>query len=257
MEKLSNLTESTERKVSRNSELFDNALKSKGMSYADVYRILNEHGITDFNYIIDKDGNLIEQEDKGYLGDRDYHGSDNGERTHAQKELDCVVGNIQERLFCIDNIEFIPNPKATTGNVDTDKGITTKHLDLIHKPTGEEVELKNSFDDKINDKYNTVIYKHRDAHFAEFMRNGYIVIVNFPYLNKVAVFDYRNFKDPEKGKDKGSVRVIVPDKIDEYGKHWDIVSIWSGLLIDYDMMKKGNYKISEKVSEIVKRREIK
>ena len=89
------------------------------------------------------------------------------------------------------------------------------------------------------------------------MRNGYIVIVNFPYLNKVAVFDYRNFKDPERGKDKGSVRVIVPDKIDEYGKHWDIVSIWSGLLIDYDMMKKGNYKISEKVSEIVKRREIK
>lgn len=253
MEKLSDFTEE---KVSRNSELFDKALKNKGMSYADVYRILNEHGITDFNYIIDKDGNLIEQEDKGYLGKRDYHGSDNGKRTHAQKELDCIVGNIQERLFCIDNIEFIPNPKATTGNVSSDNGITTNHLDLIHKPTGAEVELKNSFDDEINDKYNTVTYKHRDAHFAEFMRKGYIMIVNFPYLKKVAVFDYRNFKDPEKGKDKGSVRVIVPDKVDKYGKHWDIVSIWSGLLIDYDMMKTGNHKISEKVSEIVRKREI-
>ena len=257
MKTLSKLTESTEEKVSRNSELFGKALESKELSYADVYRILNEHGITDYNYIIDKDGNLIEQEDKGYLGDRDYHGSDNGERTHAQKELDCVVGNIQERLFCIDNVEFIPNPKATTGNVSSDEGINTNHLDLIHKQTGAEVELKNSFCDEINDKYNTVIYKHRDAHFAEFLRKGYIMIVNFPYLNKVAVFDYKNFKDPDKGKDKGSVRVIVPDKIDKYGKHWDIVSIWSGLLIDYDMMKNGNHKISDKVSEIVKRKEVK
>lgn len=247
----------SEEKISRNSELFNEALKNKGMTYADVYRVLNCAGITDFNHIIDKNGNLIEQEDKGYIGKRDYHGSDNGHRTHAQKELDCVVGNIQERLFCIDNIDFIPNPDATSGGVNSDDGITTNHLDLIHKSTGVEVELKNSYCKEINSKYNTVIYRHRDAKFMEFMRKGYIMIVNFPYLRKIAVFDYTNVKDEKNGKEKGSVKVIIHDKVDDNGKHWDIVSIWSGLLIDYDMMRRGNSEISNKVSRIVKNRDAK
>lgn len=247
----------TEKKISRNSEIFRDVLEGKGLTYADVYRILNCAGITKYNYILDKDGNFIEQENEKYLGKRSFHSADDGARTPFECTVDCVVGNIQEDLFCLDNRDFTPNSEATNINVKLDSGITTGKLDLIHKPTGVEVELKTSRCKEINEEYNTVIYRHRDAKFAEYLRKGHIMIVDFPYLKKVAVFDYRNFKDKEMGITKGSVKVIKPDYVDNCGKHWDIVSIWSGLLIDYDMMKNGNYKISEKVSEIVKKREIK
>ena len=249
--------ESKEKKVQRNSEFFEDVLKGKGLTYADVYRILNCAGITKYNYILDKDGNFIEQENENYLGERSFHGADKGARTPFEYTVDCVVGNIQEELFCLDNIDFIPNNKATNASVKSDSDITTKRLDLIHKPTGIEVELKNSRCREINDKYETVKYRHRDAKFAEYMRKGHIMIVNFPYLKKVAVFDYRNFKDPDKGKNKGSVKIMVPDYVDEYGKHWDIVSIWSHLLIDYDMLKGGNSAISDKVSYLVNSKVVK
>ena len=230
--------------VVRNSQLFDQWLHSCGLTYKDVYRCLNENGITDFNNVISKSGILLEEDDSDYSGRRDYHGCDEGLRTHAEKDLDCAIGNIQERLFCIDNKDFRINETAThNGDIRKDTDITTRRLDFIHIPTGKEVEFKVSYCKTINAEYDTVIYRHRDGKFADFMRNGNIIY--FPYLDKVAVFDKNNFMDPDKHGPKRSVRIIKTEE--QYGKLWNIVSIWKGMLMDYHMMKEGNGEISEKI----------
>lgn len=240
------MSESKEKKPTRNSILFKKWLESTGKSYMDVYKRLNENGITEYNSILSKSGELIENKDIDYIGERDFHGCDNGLRTPAEKNIDCAVGNIQETLFCLDNPDFKINENATHYTIKTDEEISTQKLDLIHIPTGREVEFKVSYCDHINEQYHTAIYRHRDANFANFMRKGRIVIIYFPYLNTVAVFDKRNFKDVEMGVKSGGVKVIVKDK-PENGKLWDIVSVFSGLFQNYHMMDYGNSSISEKV----------
>lgn len=240
--------EEEKKDVVRNSQLFRKWLEDEGLSYVDVYRCLNENGINDYNGVVSKSGELIEDADSNYTGQRDFHGCDNGLRAHAEKNIDCIVGNIQEELFCLDNRDFRPNKDATHFGIKNDRDITTKKLDLIHIPTGMEVEFKVNYSKKINENYNTCIYRHRDAKFTEFMRNGGIMIIYFPYLNKVAVFDKRNFFDPEMGVNKGSVRIIKKEW--DGGKLWDIVSVYSGLFMDYHMMKEGNVGISEKISRM-------
>lgn len=231
------------KKVVRNSELFDEYLKSRGMSYKDVYAHLNGYGITKYNDILNASGVLTEVEVDDYLGNRDYHSADNGARTPAQKRLDCEVGNIQETLFCIDNIQFETNDGATNKDVKVDSEITTKKLDLIHTPTNREVEFKTSYCREVDSVYDTAIYRHRDGNFEKYINSGKIVIIYFPYLKKVAVIAKRNY---------GRSVNCISSKVDENGKLWDVISVWKGLFYDYDMMKFGNNKISEKVSNLVK-----
>lgn len=239
----------------RNSKLFGDYLESIGKSYKDVYKLLNKHEITIYNDILTDSGELIENDKEEYRGERDYHSSDNGNRTAAEKDLDCNVGNIQEDVFCIENIEFKPNEKATNKNVQFDKDITTKSLDIIHRKTGVEVEFKVCYCKEINQRYHTLTYRHRDGGFADFMRKGNIMIIYFPYFGKVAVFDKNRFKDNLIPGSKGAVKIIAENDYDEKTKkYWDKISIWydDSILIDYNMFKGGNKQISDKVERIYK-----
>lgn len=250
MEKFSDLTESFEKKGTvRNSVDFGKALEEKGFTYADVYYRLNGAGITEFNNILTKSGALIQGEGGTYKGNRSYHASDNGKRTPEETALDCAVGNIQERLFCMDNIDFKPNPKATNTSTDKDEDITTKELDLIHIPTGVQVEFKTSYSNLYGHK---AYYNHRDSGFRKFMRDGNIMIIHFVKLEKVAVISKKYFEDPEMGKDKGSVRIVDEHIYKENtGKYWDSITVWEGIMIDYKMMVKGNSAISNAVKNLV------
>ena len=118
----------SEKKNSHNYIIFDEALQKKGLSYKDVYYRLNGAGITEFNDIISPDGKLIMPTESGqYLGERNYHAADNGERKQEEFVLDCKIGNVQEEIFCLDNVDFRRNENATDYNVKDDSEITTKN----------------------------------------------------------------------------------------------------------------------------------
>lgn len=248
MEKLSEI-----KKTVRNSVDFGKALEEKGLTYADVYYRLNGAGITEFNNILTKSGALIQGEGGRYKGNKSYHAADGGNRTQEETDLDCAVGNIQEKLFCMDNIDFKPNPKATNINSKSDSDITTNELDLIHIPTGEQVEFKTSYSKLYGRNNDTAYYRHRDSGFKEFMRSGKIMIIYFVKLNKVAVISKKYFEDPENGKPTGSVRLKKEKEFSqETKKYWDTVTIWKGIMIDYDMMVRGNSEISKAVEKLVR-----
>ena len=241
------------KKTVRNSVDFGKALEEKRLTYADVYYRLNEAGVTEFNNILTKSGALIQAECGRYKGNRSYHAADGGNRTQEETELDCAVGNIQERLFCMDNIDFKPNPNATNINITSDSDITTDELDLIHIPTGEQVEFKTSYSKFYGRNNDTAYYNHRDSGFREFMRSGKIMIIYFVKLNKVAVISKKYFEDPENGKPTGSVRLKRAREFKkDTNKYWDTVTVWNGIMIDYDMMVQGNSEISKAVEKLVR-----
>ena len=240
-------------KVVRNSVDFGKVLEARGLTYTDVYYRLNGAGVTEFNDILTKSGALIQNECKTYTGNRAYHASDNGKRSPEETALDCAIGNIQEKLFCMDNIDFKPNQKATNINSKSDSDITTRELDLIHIPTGEQVEFKTSYSKLYGRNNDTAYYSHRDSGFKEFMRSGKIMIIYFVKLNKVAVISKKYFEDPENGKPTGSVRLKREKEYSkETKKYWDTVTIWNGIMIDYDMMVRGNSEISKAVEKLVR-----
>lgn len=245
------LSEIEDKKAVRNSVYFGQALEEKGLSYADVYYRLNGAGITEFNNVLTKSGALIQDEGGQYRGNRSFHASDNGKRSPEETNLDCEIGNIQETLFCMDNIDFKSNPKATNQNTKNDSDITTRELDLIHIPTGVQVEFKTSYSKMYRN--NVAYYRHRDGKFKEFMRNGNIMIIYFVKLDKVAVISKKYFADPEMGKEKGAVKLVREHEYSERtNKYWDTVSIWDGIMIDYKMMIRGNSAISKAVEKLVK-----
>lgn len=254
----------SEKKNNHNYIIFDEALKKKGLSYKDVYYRLNGAGITEYNDIISPDGRLIMPTESGkYLGERNYHAADNGGRKQEDFILDCKIGNVQEELFCLDNIDFKRNNNATDYNVKNDSEITTKNLDLIHIPTGVQVELKNPKGDKLYGygySKKKAYYTHRDSGFRKFIREGNIMIINFMGIKKVAVVSKENFRDPEMGRPKGGVEIPEgkehiwdPDK----KKFIDTVTVNEDQLIDYDMMVNGNSEISNRISKIIENRETK
>ena len=227
-------------KISRNSEMFKEVLESRGMTYANVYYRLNQQGITRFNDILTKSGELVKGEDGRYLGSKDYHSSDKGLRTRAETELDCAVGSIQETLFCLDNIDFKSNPNATGAGLKQDSDISARELDLIHKPTGRQVEFKVSYSKLYgNDAY----YHHRDSGLRDFLNAGNIMIIYFIKLGKVAVLT-KKYVDRSVKFDK--------EHILRNNKYWDDIKVWKGLFMDYRMMGGGNFLISDKISNIVK-----
>lgn len=239
MEKLSNLNNNSE-EIIRNSINFENSLSKMGLTYGDVYYRLNEFGVTEFNDILTKSGKLIEGPGGKYMGRKDFQSSDNGLRTAEETRLDCNMGNIQELLFCFDNIDFMPNPKATNKNIDSDENITTKQLDLIHRPTGRQVEFKVCYSKLYG---SNAYYNHRNGKFRKFLEDGNLMIIYFINLNKVAVISKKNL-------DK-SVR-IKEENIWKYNKYWDKITVWEGLMLKYTMMHGGNSEISDKISKIVK-----
>ena len=253
----------SEKKSNHNYIIFDEALKQKGLSYKDVYYRLNGAGITEFNDIISPDGRLImPTESEQYLGERDYHAADNGGRKQEEYVLDCKIGNVQEEIFCLDNVDFRRNDNATDYNVKDDSEITTKNLDLIHIPTGVQVELKNPKGDKLYGKWGPkkAYYTHRDSGFRKFIREGNIMIINFMGIKKVAVVSKENFKDPEMGRPKGGVE--IPEGKEHIWdpnmkKYKDTITVTEDQLIDYDMMVNGNSEISDKISKIIENRETK
>jgi hypothetical protein len=247
MEKLSEIEK---KRVPRNSVDFEKSLEKKGLTYADVYYRLNGAGITEFNNVLTKSGVLVQDGSGKVVGRRMKHASDNGNRTPEETALDCEVGNIQERLFCLDNIDFRSNEKATNQNTKSDSDITTKELDLVHIPTGEQVEFKVSYSKLYKD---VAYYHHRDSGFKEFMRSGKIMIIYFVNLDKVAVISKKYFEDPENGKVHGSVK-LKDEKVysKETKKYWDNITVWDGIMLDYDMMVRGNSAISDAVEKLVK-----
>lgn len=255
--------DTSEKKNGHNYIIFDEALKKKGLSYKDVYYRLNGAGITEFNDIISPDGRLIMPTESGkYLGERNYHAADSGVRKQEEFVLDCKIGNVQEELFCLDNIDFKRNKNATDYNVKNDSEITTKNLDLIHIPTGVQVELKNPKGDKLYGYYSKkkAYYTHRDSGFRKFIREGNIMIINFMGIKKVAVVSKENFKDPEMGRPKGGVE--IPEGKEHVwdptkNKFIDTVTVLEDQLIDYDMMVNGNSEISNRISKIMQDRETK
>ena len=241
------------KKTVRNSVDFGKVLEEKRLTYADVYERLNGAGITEFNNILTKSGALVQGEGGKYKGNKSYHAADGGNRTPEETELDCAVGNIQEKLFCMDNIDFKPNPNATNINSKSDSDITAKELDLIHIPTGEQVEFKTSYSKFYGRNNDTAYYNHRDSGFKEFMRSGKIMIIYFVKLNKVAVISKKYFEDPENGKPTGSVRLKKEKEYSkETKKYWDTVTVWKGIMMDYDMMVCGNSEISKAVEKLVR-----
>ncbi len=236
MDKLSNID------VPRNSLQFGEALEKKGLTYADVYYRLNSAGITEFNDILTQSGGLIKGEDGKYIGKRDFYAADSGLRTPEEVRLDCAVGNIQEALFCIDNPQFMPNPKATNKKLKYDTDITTRELDLIHRETGEQVEFKVSYS-PLYGGYNAY-YNHRGADFEKFMNEDKIMIIYFINLDKASVVSKMRLS-------RGSVKIKEHDVI-KYNKHWDTVTVQKSIMEDYKMMRQGNHKLSEIVSNRVK-----
>lgn len=252
MKQFSKLNE--EYKPANNAELFRDWLSSVGSSYGKVREILNRNGIHEFNDIITENGDLVKKDGTSYLGKLDYHGCDNGARDHASKELACIIGNVQETLFCLDNsLDFDTNSNATRNGVTKDEDITAKKLDLIHKKTNKDVELKCRFVSNIHPKYQTVTYKHRNGNFDKFMKSGKILLVYYPYLNKIAVIDNSLFQDPLKKDWSKPVRIIGHD-VDGGGIHWDVVSIRVNMMFDYTMMKGGNHLIGEEVTKLIENR---
>lgn len=241
------------KKTVRNSVDFGKVLEERGLTYADVYYRLNGAGITEFNSILTKSGALIQGDGGKYKGNKSYHAADGGKRTQEDTDLDCAVGNIQEKLFCMDNIDFKPNPKATNINSKSDLDITSKELDLIHIPTGEQVEFKTSYSKFYGHNADKAYYSHRDSGFKEFMRSGKIMIIYFVKLNKVAVISKKYFEDPERGKPSGSVKLVKEKEYkDDTNKYWDTVTVWKGIMMDYNMMVQGNSEISKAVEKLVR-----
>ena len=237
MDRLSNVN------VPRNALMFGEALEKKGLTYADVYYRLNTNGITEFNEILTKSGALVQGENGRYTGSRSFYAADSGLRTPEEVSLDCAVGNIQEALFCIDNIDFMRNPKATNVKTTNDYDITTKVLDLIHRPTGEPVEFKVSYSGLYGRNNDYAFYNHRGADFEQFMEEGKIMIIYFIDIDKVAVVSKKFF-----GK---SVKIKEHDVI-KFNKHWDSVTVSKFAMDDYSMMKNGNHRLSEQISRRVK-----
>lgn len=170
------------------------------------------------------------------------------------------IGNVQEEIFCLDNVDFQRNDNATDYNVKDDLEITTKNLDLIHIPTGVQVELKNPRGDKLygNRGPKKAYYTHRDSGFRKFIREGNIMIINFMDIKKVVVVSKENFKDPKMGRPKGGVE--IPERKEHIWdpnmkKYKDTITVTEDQLIDYDMMVNGNSEISDKISKIIKNRE--
>ena len=240
MNTLSNLDDI--KNTGRNSIDFGFSLERKGLTYADVYYRLNGAGITDYNDILTSSGELIQGEDGKYIGRKSFQCSDSGLRTASETALDCEVGNIQERLFCLDNIDFKPNPKATNKDVKSDADITSKQLDLIHIPTNAQVEFKVCYS-KLYPNGDVFYYRHRNGKFRKFLEDGNILIIYFINYDRVAVITKKNLDKSVKIK-----------KENEYSKnkYWDVVTVWKGLTDPYKMMREGNSEISNKVSKIVK-----
>jgi len=239
MDKLSNVN------VPRNALMFGEALEKKGFTYADVYYRLNTNGITEFNDILTKSGALVQGENGRYTGSRSFYAADSGLRTPEEVSLDCAVGNIQEALFCLDNFDFMRNPNATNIRTANDYDITTKELDLIHRPTGEPVEFKVSYSGLYGNgnDFSYAFYNHRGANFENFINEGKIMIIYFINIDKVAVVSKRYFG--------GSVKIKEHD-VFKYNKHWDTVTVRKGIMDDYAMMRNGNYRVSELISRRVK-----
>ena len=79
------------------------------------------------------------------------------------------------------------------------------------------------------------------------------MIIYFVNLDKVAVISKKYFEDPENGKAHGSVK-LKDEKVysKETKKYWDNITVWDGIMLDYDMMVRGNSGISEAVEKLVK-----
>lgn len=244
----------TNKVYGNNAKSFSNWLKSRGYTHKYVRERLNENGITTYNDIIGDDEFIEKNPNAGYLGYKDRYGCDRGNRTRSEKSLSCDVGDIQEHLFCIDNEDFKRNTKATGEWVEKDSDINSNSLDLIHIPTGAEVEFKTNYADKMYGPNEIVYYNHRYGHFDEFMRKGNILMIYYVNLNRIAVFDYNSFKDPEYGKNYGTVFVKTKNLVTQYGTICDNVQLDRTVMLDYEMMKRGNINISKKVSEIVRNR---
>ena len=235
MEKLSRV----DNIIPRNSVSFGEILVSKGLTYADIYYYLNGNGISKFNDVLTKSGTLVQGEGGRYLGRKEFQASDNGQRSPEELRLDCEVGNIQEAIFCLDNPDFKQNPKATNKDIKSDEEITSHCLDLIHIPTGTEVEFKVAYSKMYGKE---AYYMHRNGKLKEFLDAGNILIVYFIKLDKVAVICKKNWD--------GSVR--LKETMVKNNKVWDKVTVWNGLMINYEMMRRGNYEISRIVSNIIR-----
>ena len=60
-------------------------------------------------------------------------------------------------------------------------------------------------------------------------------------------------EDPERGKPSGSVKLVKEKEYrDDTKKYWDTVTVWKGIMMDYNMMVKGNSEISKAVEKLVR-----
>ena len=229
-----------ESKEYNNASLFTNAMKYKGYTCADVLKRLNDKNIHDFDTVI-TDSDFVLPEITKKLTSKEKHAV--GGRDPREAKLACIVGNIQEALFTLNNGEFERNAKATNINSDSD---ITKEEDLIFKPTKTKVEFKVSFCRLNNDKGR---YNHRDGGFKRCMKSGQIMIIYFIYLDKVAVID-------KSCLDNGTVQIDKENfKSEKMGKVIDIIYIDQKLFIDYDLMSNKKYsEISDRVSNMIKER---
>ena len=227
-----------EGKEYNNADLFTNAMKYKGYTCVDILKRLNDKNIYDFDKVITGSGFVIPEITKK-LTSKEKHAV--GGREPGDAKLACIVGNIQETLFTLNNDEFERNDKATNINSDSD---ITKEEDLIFKPTKTKVEFKVSFCRLNNDKGR---YNHRDGGFKRCMKSGQIMIIYFIYLDKVAVID-------KSCLDNGTVQIEKENfKSEKMGKVIDIIYIDQKLFIDYDLMSNKKYsEISDRVSDMIK-----
>lgn len=220
-----------------NAELFLYAMEKKGYTSTDILKRLNDHYIHDFDEVITSSGFVLPKITKD-LTYKEKHAA--GNRDPRVAKLACIVGNIQETLFTINNNDFKGNVDATNIHSKSD---VTKEPDLIYKPTGTKVEFKVSY---CNLNNNRGRYNHRDGGFKRCMKSGQIMIIYFIHLNKVAVIDKHCL-------DSGSVQI---DKehiwSDNMGKYIDIVYIDQKIFIDYDLVSDKKYsEISDMVSELI------
>lgn len=235
--------------VSRNSEIFERLVLSKGKDLLWVKQLLNDNNYHEFDKYIYEDGKWIEQDIKEYANEIIWQSSDYGKRTPAQRDLDCTVGNIQETLFiikCGNIFKINENSTKNSNNITTNEDLkyigngSEIPVEMKFK-SGKPYSLKREYADTFNIHRNAntrvLYYNHRNGGFLKKLNDNKKYLIYFYDINKVVFITKKDL-----GK---SVFIIKEGYTNRLGKKEDkiiIVNNNSNIVCDFNLFDEHTYK---------------